>query len=126
MTRCIRWERSMAIETQPEGAMPGSFRFLLVEDNPLDVELVQRELRRAGFEFTAAVVQTPEDFTREIRACRPHVVLADYNLPHWRGIEGLQILEDEGLDVPLILVTGGLGEVTAVGGPKKKGAPPVF
>jgi signal transduction histidine kinase len=104
----------MGIETPREGAIPGSFRFLLVEDNPLDVELVQRELRRAGFEFTAAVVQTPEDFTREVRACCPHVVLADYNLPHWRGIEGLKILEEEGLDVPLILVTGALGEVTAV------------
>src|SRR5258708_38530489 len=120
MTRCIRWERSMAIETQPEGAMPGSFRFLLVEDNPLDVELVQRELRRAGFEFTAAVVQTPEDFTREIRACRPHVVLADYNLPHWRRIAGIAILEGEGVGVPRISVTGARGEVQGGGGVRKK------
>src|SRR5947208_617411 len=106
--------RYMAIEIQPEGASPESFRFLQVEDNLLDVELVQRELRRAGFVFTTAVVQTPEDFTREVRACCPHLVLADYNLPHWRGIECLKILESEGLDVPLILVTGALGEVTAV------------
>jgi signal transduction histidine kinase len=104
----------MAIEIQPAGSIPGSFRFLQVEDNVLDVELVQRELRRAGFVFTAAVVQTPEDFTREVRAHCPHVVLADYNLPHWRGIEALKILESEGLDIPLILVTGALGEVTAV------------
>jgi signal transduction histidine kinase len=104
----------MAVEIQPAASTPGSFRFLQVEDNPLDVELVQRELRRAGFEFTAAVVQTPEDFTREVRTRRPHVVLADYNLPHWRGIEALKIIESEGLDIPLILVTGALGEVTAV------------
>jgi signal transduction histidine kinase len=92
----------------------GPIHFLLVEDNPLDLELMKRELRRAGFEFTAAVVQTPEDFTREVRGHCPHLVLADYNLPHWRGIEGLKILETEGLDVPLIVVTGALGEVTAV------------
>jgi signal transduction histidine kinase len=104
----------MAVEIQRQSPPAGSFRFLQVEDNLLDVELVQRELRRAGFQFTAAVVQTPEDFTREVRTCCPHVVLADYNLPHWRGIEGLKILEEEGVDVPLILVTGALGEVTAV------------
>ena len=93
---------------------PGQLRFLLVEDNPLDVELVQRELRHAGFEFTSGVVQTPEDFTREVKSNCPHVVLADYNLPQWRGIEALGILAREALDVPLILVTGTLGEVTAV------------
>jgi signal transduction histidine kinase len=93
---------------------PEQLRFLLVEDNVVDVELVERGLRRAGFDFTSAVVQTPEDFTRELRANRPHVVLADYNLPHWRGMEALEILAREGLDVPLILVTGALGDMTAV------------
>ena len=92
----------------------GPLRFLLVEDNLVDVELVERVLRRAGFDFTFAVVQTPEDFTRELRANRPHVVLADYNLPHWRGMEALEILAREGLDIPLILVTGALGDMTAV------------
>jgi signal transduction histidine kinase len=92
----------------------GQLRFLLIEDNPVDVELVELELRRAGFEFTSAVVQTPEDFARELQTGRPHIVLADYNLPHWRGIEALAILRREGLDIPLILVTGALGDVTAV------------
>src|SRR6266576_789313 len=92
----------------------GQLRFLLVEDNPVDVELLERGLRRAGFDFTFAVVQTPEDFTRELRTTRPHVVLADYNLPHWKGMEALEILQREGLDIPLILVTGALGDMTAV------------
>jgi signal transduction histidine kinase len=90
------------------------FRFLLVEDNLADVDLIEYELRRSGFEFTSAVVQTPEDFTRELRTMHPHVVLADYNLPHWRGMEALEILGQEGQDVPFILVTGALGDVTAV------------
>jgi len=93
---------------------PGPLRFLLVEDNLVDVELVERVLRRAGFDFTFAVVQTPEDLTRALRANRPHLVLADYNLPHWRGMEALEILAREGLDIPLILVTGALGDMTAV------------
>jgi signal transduction histidine kinase len=89
-------------------------RVLQVEDNPLDVELVQRELRRAGFDFTAAVVQTRDEFIREVQTHCPQIVLADYNLPQWRGMEALAILVHENVDVPLILVTGALGEVTAV------------
>ncbi len=90
------------------------FRFLLIEDNQRDVELIVYELRRAGFEFSFTVVQTAEDFTRELGSLHPHIVLADYNLPNWRGIEALEIIEREGQEVPLILVTGALGDVTAV------------
>ena len=42
------------------------------------------------------------------------MVLADYNLGQWRGTEALEILRQEGLDIPLILVSGALGDVTAV------------
>jgi signal transduction histidine kinase len=98
----------------PQLPNPAPLRFLLVEDNPLDVELVQRELRLAEFDFTAVAVETAEDFTREVHANCPHIVLADYNLPKWRGMEALEVLRRENLDVPLILVTGALGDVNAV------------
>jgi signal transduction histidine kinase len=98
-----------------EPALDGAkLHFVLIEDNPLDAELVHRELRKAGFDFTSVVVQCPEDFTQEIAAHRPDVVLTDYNLPQWRGMEALEILRREQMDVPLILVTGALGETTAV------------
>lgn len=106
-------DETLPVPPQPV-ALPGTLRFLLVEDNPVDLELVQRELRRAEFDFIAVAVQTPEDFTREVRAHCPHIVLADYNLPQWRGMEALEILGREKLDVPLILVSGALGEVNAV------------
>ena len=41
-------------------------------------------------------------------------MLADYNLGQWRGTEALEILREEGLDIPLILISGALGDVTAV------------
>src|ERR1700685_120814 len=104
----------MSSKINPPAKQKGPLRFLIVEDNPADVELMECELRRAGFEFTSAVVQTPEDFTRELQAVPPHVVLADYNLPQWRGMEALEIIGREGQDVPLILVTGALGDMTAV------------
>jgi PAS domain S-box-containing protein len=103
------------LQNRGESARPsGHFHFLLVEDNPLDAELVRSELRRAGFDFTFATVQTPDDFTREVRTHCPDIVLADYSLPQWSGMEALEILVQEGLNVPLILVSGMLGEETAV------------
>jgi PAS domain S-box-containing protein len=104
----------MDIEAERADSPPPQFHVLLVEDSPLDVELVQRALRRADFDFTCVVVQTPEDFTREVRSRCPDVVLADYNLPQWKGMEAVEILLREKLDVPVILVTGSLGEETAV------------
>jgi signal transduction histidine kinase len=89
-------------------------RVLLVEDNPADVELVLVTLRKDGFDVSCHVVQTVEEFTLRIRANGFDVILADYNLPQWSGMEALEILRCEKLDVPLIVVTGYLGEEKAV------------
>ena len=89
-------------------------RVLLVEDNPLDATLVVRALNKDGFDVAADVVQDEAAFTRALRAHPPEVVLADYNLPGWKGMEALNVLRREGLDIPMILVSGALGDVTAV------------
>ena len=89
-------------------------RVLLVEDNPSDVELVLLTLRKDGFEVSNDVVQTAEEFAARIQTGNYDLILADYNLPQWRGMEALDILCRENLDVPLIVVTGYLGEEKAV------------
>ena len=89
-------------------------RVLLVEDEPADVELVLRALRQAGFETHADVVQTAEEFTDLVRRNSYDVILADYKLPTWNGMESVEALRREGLDVPVIVVSGALGELTAV------------
>ena len=85
-----------------------------MEDNPADVELELLTLRKDGFEVSGDVAQTAEEFTLRIRTTNYDLILADYNLPQWRGTEALDILRRENLDVPLILVTGYLGEEKAV------------
>lgn len=85
-----------------------------MEDNPADVELVLLTLRKNGFDVSSDVVQTAEEFTSRIRTTVYDLILADYNLPQWRGTEALDILCREKLDVPLIVVTGYLGEEKAV------------
>jgi len=60
------------------------------------------------------MAQTAEEFTSRIRTTSYDLILADYNLPQWKGTEALDILCRENLDVPLIVVTGYLGEENAV------------
>jgi signal transduction histidine kinase len=96
------------------GALPGQLAVLHIEDNNLDAELVAKALRKGGFSISVAVVQNEADFEREIRLHPPDIVLADYNLPQWKGMEALEVLKREALDIPLILVSGAFGDVTAV------------
>jgi signal transduction histidine kinase len=89
-------------------------RVLIVEDNAADGELVWHELQRSGFEVAGEVVQTADEFRQRVKDRVPDIVLADYNLGQWRGIDTLEILRCEGLDIPLILVSGSLGDINAV------------
>jgi signal transduction histidine kinase len=110
------------VDTLPNGLHDGRgeanvarrLRVLVVEDDPSDVELVLHALRTGGIEADRDVVQTPEEFMQCIRKNNYSIVLADYKLPEWNGLETVEILRREGLDVPVILVSGALGEVKAV------------
>lgn len=89
-------------------------RVLEVEDDLADVELVRRALQKGGFEPDLDVVQTAEDFATHLRTNRYDVILADYGLPSWNGMDTVEILRREGLDVPVVVVSGSLGELKAV------------
>jgi signal transduction histidine kinase len=93
---------------------PGQLRVLHVEDNQLDAELVAQALRKGGFSVSMVVVQAEAEFERQLPLHRPDVVIADYNLPQWQGMDALEVLRREGLEIPLILVSGALGDITAV------------
>jgi len=89
-------------------------RILFVEDSLPDAELCLRELRKAGLEVTADIVQTSEEFDKHLSSNPYDLVLADYNLPRWTGIDALKHLKNQDKGIPFILVTGTLGEETAV------------
>ena len=103
-----------ALKREISAAPDVKLHALLLEDNALDAALVVRALFKDGFDVAADVVQDEAAFTRALRAHPPEVVLADYNLPTWTGMEALKTLRSEGLDIPMILVSGALGDVTAV------------
>jgi len=87
---------------------------LLLEDWPADVELCLQELKKTEFEVTADVVQTREEFIQCLSAKTYDVILADYRLANWTGMEALRLLRERDKHIPFILVTGALGEELAV------------
>ena len=85
----------------------------LLKDNAADAALVVRALCKDGFDVTADVVQDEAGFTQALRTNAPEIVLADYNLPNWTGMEALKVLRSEGHDIPMSSL-GRSGDVTAV------------
>lgn len=95
-------------------AVATRLRALVVEDSEADLEFLVRALRKGGFEPDIDVVQSAEDFADRVRKNRYEIVLADYGLPGWNGLETLEILRREGLDIPVVMVSGSMGEIKAV------------
>jgi PAS domain S-box-containing protein len=90
-----------------------SLSLLLVEDDPDDAELCLRALQKANLEVRSDVVATREEFVHRLRSTVYDVILTDYALGPWTGMDVLHLLLDEKRDTPLILVTGALGEERA-------------
>jgi two-component system NtrC family sensor kinase len=86
---------------------------LIVEDETVDFDMVVRELRRSGVNAQCQRVETAEEYLSQLQA-RPDIILSDYNLPSFSALEALQLLEESGLDIPLIVLTGTTSEETVV------------
>ncbi len=89
-------------------------RILALEDSDLDAELIMRELKRGGIEFVSRRVQTGDDFEREIAEFQPEMILSDYMLPTFDGAQALALAKERCPDVPVIIISGAVGEETAV------------
>src|SRR5580704_9833510 len=80
-------------------------RILIVEENLADVELCLQELKKAQFAVSADVVQTRADFIERLQSERYDVVLADTAMGEWTGLQALALLQEQGEEIPFILVT---------------------
>ncbi|MBK7175487.1 MAG: PAS domain S-box protein [Bacteroidales bacterium] len=94
--------------------MVSILRILMIEDSTTDSELIIREIKKCGIEFTELVVETREDFIRAIGEFNPDIILSDYALPEFDGMQALRIQQELAPNVPFILVTGSVNEETAV------------
>ncbi|MEO8009890.1 MAG: response regulator, partial [Betaproteobacteria bacterium] len=90
-------------------------RALLIEDSEEDAQLILATLAAGGFSVVSKRVETAEQMRSALQAEDWSVVLSDFNLPSFSAIEALGILRNLGSRVPMIVVTGALGEESAAG-----------
>src|SRR5215216_4896743 len=95
--------------------LPDPLRILILEDVPMDAELVEYELERAGVPFASRRVDTRNGFLQELEGFRPHVILSDYTLPQFDGMSALSLARERAPSTPFLIVTGSVNEETAVG-----------
>jgi diguanylate cyclase (GGDEF)-like protein/PAS domain S-box-containing protein len=91
-----------------------TIRLLLAEDEPADQELELRELKRAGLRIEPRIAVRSEDFTQGLREFSPDVVVSDFSMPGFDGMEALRLTRELAPDVPFIFVSGTLGEDYAI------------
>ena len=89
-------------------------RVLILEDSEDDALLLLRELRHRGYKPTWERVQTREAMKTALGQDTWDIILADYHMPRFTAIDGLKVLRETGLDIPFIVVSGTIGEDTAV------------
>ncbi|MDL1963223.1 MAG: response regulator [Deltaproteobacteria bacterium] len=90
-----------------------ALHLLILEDNPNDAELAVKELEREGFDVKWTRVDTGKAF-RKALAEKPDLVLVDYSLPSFNGPTAIEVHRQLDLEIPLIIVSGTIGEEIAV------------
>lgn len=94
--------------------MRAPLRVLFVEDSPDDVELIARELSRHGFQCQSKAVESRADFIASLKSGQWDVILSDHSMHGFTSMEALRILRDQDSDIPFIIVSGTIGEDSAV------------
>jgi two-component system, NtrC family, sensor kinase len=94
--------------------MSESLRILLIEDSNSDANLMVHLLRKAGFDAQGIRMETPEEYRTALAGQVWDVIICDYLLPGFDAPTALKILKKTGLDIPFIVVSGAIGEDTAV------------
>ena len=94
--------------------MPSPLHVLMLEDSPLDADLIALRLQKGGLECELQRVETRDAFINALHSFRPDLILGDHSLPTFDGLTGLQITLEICPAVPFIFVSGVMGEEVAV------------
>ena len=87
---------------------------MLVEDSEEDAILLLHELKRGGIDPIHERADTAEKFKSALQLATWDIVIADYRLPSFSALAALEILKERGLDLPVIIISGKIGEDLAV------------
>ncbi|HTG44455.1 MAG TPA: response regulator, partial [Verrucomicrobiae bacterium] len=93
--------------------MARPLRVLLIEDSDFDATLLLRILGKGGYQLDYERVETAGQLQQSLLR-EWDLVIADYNLPQFSAPEALEMVKKTGRDIPFIIVSGAIGETTAV------------
>lgn len=88
-------------------------KVLILEDNTFDAEIIIRYLQKADLNFIHHITDNKEIFISLITDFKPDIILSDFNLPSFTGIEALDIIKKQHIYIPVIIITGSLNEEVA-------------
>jgi PAS domain S-box-containing protein len=91
-----------------------SLRVLIIEDSPDDAELILHELDHGGYTVTHRRVETASAMKKALVEEPWDLILSDFSMPEFSGTRALAVLKESGIDIPFIIVSGTIGEETAV------------
>ena len=89
-------------------------RVLVLEDVPTDAELTVRELKKTGINCIAKMADSKDTLIQQLESFKPDIVLSDYSMPNFNGMQALEMLKKSYPSTPMIIVTGSMNEDTAV------------
>src|ERR1051325_2656825 len=116
-TRRVNSGEDMSLRAMPiplDASAVRAIRALLLEDTRQDADLILYELKSKGFVVESKVARNREEFLEALKEGNFDVILSDYRLPQWTGLDALAAVKESGQDIPFVLVTGALGEEAAV------------
>ncbi len=105
----------MSMAEPPPAPPPSPLRVLIVEDSELDAGLMVRELERSGRIVAWERAEEAAELKAALARGAWDLVLSDYSLPRFSGLEALEIVKASGLDLPFLIISGAIGEEVAVG-----------
>ncbi|MBN1271871.1 MAG: HD domain-containing protein [Candidatus Aminicenantes bacterium] len=94
--------------------MRKNLHILILEDEPADRKLIERELKKGNFTFVTKNVEKKQEFLKELKEFNPDIILADYNLPSYNGMAALKSARKMNSGIPFIFVSGAIGEEFAI------------
>jgi PAS domain S-box-containing protein len=94
--------------------MAGKLKILFVEDVLTDAELIWREIESNKISFSKLLVDNKKDYQESLITFEPDLIISDYTLPHFNGMDALLLRNDKTPFIPFILITGSINEEVAV------------
>lgn len=91
-----------------------NINLLIIEDSEDDCLLLVRELERGGFKTSFERTETREGMEALLKEDKWNLIISDYQMPHFSGLEALEVFREKKIDIPFIIVSGKIGEDIAV------------